>query len=128
MKKEKRTLDLSHLPLKLRVNLITLDEFSPVKDGTEIYLDANALDLSSKLVLRRWREGDRIAPFGMKGTKKISDIFSDAKLSLAQKNDMWILEHNDAILWVVGLRASRHFAINNETKHILCIKNLQGGY
>lgn len=128
LKREKRTLDLSHLPLKLRVNLITLDEFSPVKDGTEIYLDANALDLSSKLVLRRWREGDRIAPFGMKGTKKISDIFSDAKLSLAQKNDMWILEHNGSILWVVGLRASRHFAINDATTHILCIKNLQSGY
>ena len=83
------------------------------------------MENNPRVVLRRWREGDRLAPYGMSGTKKLSDIFSDAKMSLVEKSQAWILERNGIILWVVGVRASRHFKVNEKTTHILCIKNLQ---
>ena len=50
--------------------------------------------------MRRWREGDRIEPFGMKGSRLVSDIFSDAKLSLDDKRKVWLLTRDDIILWV----------------------------
>lgn len=32
------------------------------------------------LKIRPWRPGDRIAPFGMTGSKKLQDVFVDAKV------------------------------------------------
>lgn len=115
-------------PIRLNAKIIGKSDFVPSKDGSEIYLDLEAIGENSTLRLRKWRDGDRLAPFGMKGTKKLSDIFSDAKLSVAQKNNVWVLALDDVILWVIGFRASRHFMINDSTKRILCIKNLQSGY
>ena len=109
-------------PIALQVEEINPEEFQPQKDRNVIYLDAKVLEGNPRIVLRHWREGDRLAPFGMNGTKKLSDIFSDAKLSLIEKGKVWILERNGEILWVVGMRASRLFKVNEKTAHILCIK------
>lgn len=120
-------IDLNHdvaSPIALQVRMIDVKDFSPVKDGSEIYLDSRVLYGNPRFVLRRWQNGDKLAPFGMKGVKKLSDIFSDAKLSVAEKRQQWILERDNLILWVVGMRASRHFKIDNSTSRILCIKVL----
>lgn len=77
-----------------------------------MYIDPAALDGNPDFVMRHWREGDRIEPFGMKGSRLVSDIFSDAKLSLDDKRKVWLLTRNDTVLWVVGLRTSRHFAVD----------------
>ena len=115
-------------PIELLVEQIDRTQFAPQKNNDVIYLDAKVLEGNPRIVLRHWREGDRLAPFGMNGTKKLSDIFSDAKLSLIEKSKVWILERNGEILWVVGMRASRLFKVNEKTTHILYIKNLQREY
>lgn len=120
-------IDLSHdvnAPVVLQVREIDARDFNPIKDGSEIYLDKRVLNGNPKIVLRRWQKGDKIAPYGMKGVKKLSDLFSDAKLSVAEKYQQWILERDNIILWVVGMRASRHFKVDNSTDRILCIKAL----
>lgn len=125
---EEYEIDLNHnveYPLTLQVSVIEKTDFAPQKNKNEVYLDIAVLENNPRVVLRRWREGDRLAPYGMSGTKKLSDIFSDAKMSLVEKSQAWILERNGIILWVVGVRASRHFKVNEKTTHILCIKNLQ---
>lgn len=86
-----------------------------------IMLDASVLDGNPRFTLRHWRKGDRIAPFGMKGTKKLSDIFSNAKLSLNEKSQIWLLTRNDEILWIVGLRASCHYPVTYGTSHVITI-------
>ncbi len=55
----------------------------------------------------------------MKGTKLVSDIFNDAKLSASQKRAVWLLVCDDVIVWVVGLRASRRFIVTPETKRYI---------
>lgn len=118
-------IDLSqnvHYPITLRVENIGVEEFKVERDGSVIYLDESVLNNSPRIVLRRWREGDRIAPFGLNGTKKLSDVFSDAKLSIAQKKQLWVLERDGEILWIVGVRASRYFAKTSSTKRILRVK------
>lgn len=72
--------------------------------------------------LRHWEEGDRIAPFGMKGSRLVSDIFSDAKLPVNEKNTVWLLTRDDTILWIAGMRASRHFAVTPSTRRILALR------
>ena len=73
-------------------------------------------------MLRHWREGDRMRPFGMKGTRLLSDIFSDAHFTLQQKRRQWILEADGEILWILGLRASNHYRVSNSSRSYLILQ------
>lgn len=86
-----------------------------------ILLDARALDGNPVWQWRRWREGDRIAPFGMKGTRLLSDLFSDLHLPLERRKSQPILTRDGLIIWLPGIRASRHFTVTQQTDKILKI-------
>ena len=76
----------------------------------------------SPLSLRRWRHGDLMFPMGMKGSKKISQLFKDKKLSLIEKEKIWVLtDVKDSIIWVVGLRQDRRFTTDRAPKNFLKI-------
>lgn len=78
--------------------------------------------LTFPLCLRRWKNGDKFQPFGMKGKRKISDLFTDQKLSLHDKKNIWLLcNADDEILWVMGLRTDDRFKITSQTRNILNI-------
>jgi tRNA(Ile)-lysidine synthase len=85
------------------------------------YLDST--DLEFPLVLRHWQTGDAIQPLGMDGrTKKVSDLFTNAKMSPADKQRAWLLtDTNNHTAWVVGLRMSEAFKITSDTKTVLKI-------
>lgn len=108
------------IPVDIDVSVLDYDGTPVSGVGTDtILLDASVLDGNPRFVLRHWRKGDRIAPFGMRGTKKVSDIFSDAKLSLTEKEGIWLLTRNDEVLWVVGMRASRHYPVAQGTSRYI---------
>jgi tRNA(Ile)-lysidine synthase len=68
----------------------------------EAWLDAAVL--TEPLVLRAWQPGDRLHPTGMQGSKKVSDLLTDQKLSLPDKRRVLLLCHGRAVCWVVGYR------------------------
>ena len=57
----------------------------------------------------------------MNGTKLLSDIFNDAKLSVEEKKQVKVLLCDDRIIWVIGLRASRYFPVTEKTSHVLVV-------
>jgi len=74
-------------------------------DAAVVYLNSEAA--SGGLVLRSWREGERIQPLGMDGTKKLSDLFTDLKVPSDQRGGIAVVARpNGDILWVVGYRLS----------------------
>ncbi|MDE6368917.1 MAG: tRNA lysidine(34) synthetase TilS, partial [Muribaculaceae bacterium] len=93
-------------PVNLRISRQHITEFAPQRDPNVLYLDSASLSPGHKWALRRWRESDRIRPFGLKGTRLVSDLFSDAKYSAADKRKAWLLTCDDKIVWVLGLRPS----------------------
>ncbi len=103
---------------------ITRSEFdSSPRSRDTIYLDAAGIDLARPLTLRPWREGDRLAPYGMKGTRLVSDIFNDAKIGSPRRGNYPLLvDAEGRVLWICGLRASRHHAVTPRTEDILMIK------
>ena len=117
-----REVSLSEPPFSL--SQISREEFqalikAPHPDPNVIFLDGDTLPQSSPFILRTWRKGDRLQPFGMKGSRLVSDIFSDAKLSAEQKLRTPLLFVGDKLLWVIGMRASRHFPVTPSTRRIL---------
>lgn len=72
------------------------------------------------LILRRWHQGDRFLPFGMKGSQLVSDFFSNQKFSLLEKEKAWILTDSDnRILWIVGYRTSDIAKVTPSTSSLL---------
>lgn len=114
-----RAASLSDLPLMVEV--MDVSEFSPCRDARFLYLDAEATEGVHSWQLRPWRHGDRIKPFGMNGSRLVSDILSDAKVPADRKKNVMVLTRDEEILWVVGYRTSRHFAIAAATRSVLKI-------
>lgn len=73
------------------------------------------------LSIRKWKLGDKMAPFGMKGKqKKISDILVDLKFDRFQKEDVKVLVNGDGeIIWLVGLRTSEIFKVGSQTTSVI---------
>ena len=111
---------LNYFPESCIESYTTGDSFE--KSGYFAYFDADSLKFP--LILRAWRNGDKIRPFGMKGQKKLSDFFNDNKLNLRQKENILVLCHAQEVLWILGYRSSQTFAVTSETKYRVCLKNV----
>ena len=84
-------------------------------DSDILYVDAKKLVFP--LILRHWQEGDRFCPFGMQGSKKLSDFFIDQKINLLEKKNVQVLCSADKIVWLVGLRSDDRFKIDHQTEN-----------
>jgi tRNA(Ile)-lysidine synthase len=76
-----------------------------------IYLNPKLI--VGELQLREWQVGDRMKPIGMKGSKLISDILTDAKVPHHLRNTQCVVTDSQRILWCVGHAVSREAIATN---------------
>ena len=107
---------------KLVAEVLPRDSFYPDRSGRVLWLDgrAYATDVDD-WELRKWRHGDRMRPFGMRGSRLVSDILTDAKVSALEKQNAWVLVYRGDIVWVVGVRCSCCFAVTPESREVVRI-------
>ena len=107
-------------PIKLTIQ--NTDDYTS-KNKEQIIIDKDLVNYP--LSLKKWHHGDAMYPTGMKGSKKISQLFKDNKLSLLDKEKIWILaDAKDHIIWVIGLRQDRRYLANKTSKNRLKISYL----
>jgi tRNA(Ile)-lysidine synthase len=110
----------NEVKIPLNITFCKVSDISVATNKT-IFVDADQLVFPLKI--RKWKTGDIFFPFGMDGkSKKVSKLFKDEKLSLLEKENVWILCSNDQIVWVIGIRADNRFRITDSTKNILKIE------
>lgn len=114
----KITAGLSAISEPVSLSFTTTKKLEITNDHTA-FLDSATLKFP--LMLRRWQEGDRFIPSGMKGSKKLSKFFKDEKLSLVAKEKTWVLCSDNSIVWIVGMRVDERFKATKTSKQILKI-------
>lgn len=110
-------------PVRISVEIKPVAAFAseprPASPATVAFFDAAALEGNPRWEIRRRRRADRIVPFGMRGSKLVSDVFAEARLSHREKRDAWLLTRNGTIVWAIGLRNSALFPLTPETKRYI---------
>ena len=68
---------------------------------------------ASALYVRSWKPGDRMKPFGMKGTRKLQDLFVDQKVPRDSRDRIPVFECRGEIVWIPGYRIARGWEVGN---------------
>lgn len=78
--------------------------------------------LQPPLRIRSWRVGDRMQPFGLKGSKLLSDVFADQKRTLPEKESASVIEDGSGIVLVGGYRIADRVAVGPTSRQFLIIR------
>ena len=77
-------------------------------------LDAEAL--GEELVVRTWREGDRMRPLGMDGTKSLQDLFTDRGVPRSLRHHLPVVTAAGRVVWVAGVAVSEDFRLGPQAR------------
>lgn len=112
----------------IEVELLTWSENMSLKQPRGVVI-MDADKFSFPFVIRRWKAGDWLVPFGMKGKKKVSDLFTDLKYDTFQKENAVILsdiredggENQRRVAAVAGVRIDDRYRVTSSTVSVLRI-------
>ncbi len=94
-------------------------------DPDTLYLDLDKTPFP--WLIRTFRPGDRIIPFGMSGRKKVKDIYIDRKIPLAGRRRIPLLWQGDDLLWIAGVCASELCRIGSPSATLVRVTFNPGG-
>jgi tRNA(Ile)-lysidine synthase len=75
----------------------------------------DAARLAPELSVRSWRDGDRMQPLGLGGTKSLQDLFTDLKVPRSLRHSLPVVTSDGEIVWVAGVALSDLFRVTVDT-------------
>lgn len=82
-------------------------------------VDFDAVGAPKTLAVRSRREGDRMSPMGLGGTKKVKDILIDAKVPARERDLVPVVESERGIIWLGGIRLDESAKVTPRTGRFL---------
>ncbi len=113
---EEKKVSFSGNELKLK---ISKDVFVS-KDKNLCTIDFDKLKFPLKI--RKWESGDYFYPFGMSNKKKVSDYLIDNKISLLDKNKIFVLCSGEDIICLIGHRVDNRYKVEQKTKKVYIVE------
>ena len=90
------------------------------KDPLAVTFDEKGIGRYPAIRVRPWRKADRMAPFGMEGKRKlVSDLLTEAKITGERRKNYPVVELDDDILWLPGIRRCDYARVNSSTRSML---------
>lgn len=100
------------------------DDFKISKERETVTLDAGKVKFP--LTIREVEQGDRFVPFGMSGSKLVSDYLTDRKKNAFEKqNQLVMLDADDNVLWLIGERPDARCCITDNTIKALVVRYIK---
>ena len=101
------------------IQIHPIGQFKLNKSEKMAQLDSELV--SFPLLIRKWRTGDYFYPLGLRKKKKLARFFIDQKLSIKDKEKVYVIESDKKIVWIAGMRIDDRFKITERTKSVLLI-------
>ena len=98
---------------------IRMEEGVGILRGSEQASVSLAKIAGRKVIVRTPKAGDRMNPYGMDGSKKLQDIFTDLKIPKAQRADWPVVECAGEIIWLPGYRIARRWELADDAQAAL---------
>lgn len=103
------------------ITVLPIDRFKPERNPAVAYFDEKVLE--HQLTSRTWQRGDRMHPFGMAGSKLLSDLFVEARINAGDRPDVALLIADGIeILFAGGVRASSRFPVGPLTTRVVRVE------
>lgn len=81
------------------------------------------LDLPFPFTIRHWQPGDWMRPLGMRGCKKLSDMFVDLKLDILEKKKALVIaDEGSHILALIGHRIDDSVKVTKDSTSVTVIR------
>lgn len=94
---------------------------APIPAGPDVaLLDADRL--SGPLVVDSPRDGDRMRPLGMDGTKKVGDLMTDEKVPERLRPGTPVVRDAERVVWVAGVRPSEDTKVTAATRRAVMLR------
>jgi tRNA(Ile)-lysidine synthase len=102
----------------LRATLEPAGASALAQAGGEVgLLDADRM-AGGPLTVRGWRAGDRMHPLGLRGSKALSDLFTDRRIPRAQRPSMPIVLSGEEIAWIPRVATGEPFRVRADTRRL----------
>lgn len=110
--------DVPYFGVRLRAEVV--DGVPPLEsDPQKAFLDADKL--SKELTVRRPLFGERFRPLGMSGTKTVTRLLADLKVSSEERVHTLVVLSQGVIVWVVGYRIDDRFKVTSHTRQTVIL-------
>jgi tRNA(Ile)-lysidine synthase len=91
--------------------------------GEEVVVDGRCL--TAPLVVRSRRPGDIFRPLGVRGRKKLQDVFVDSKIRRETRDSIpLVVDANGRIVWVAGVSVAEDFRVTDRTTAVVILKRV----
>ncbi len=111
-------------PVKMSMSQFSINRFELTDSRQCASMDTDKLKYP--LRIRKWKNGDFFYPLGMNQKKKLSDFFIDNKISVTEKENIFVVESDSNIAWIIGHRIDDRYKITKNTKQVYHME-LNGG-